>query len=163
MYREIKGDLITLAKAGEFDAIVHGCNCMGSMGKGIAKTIKNAFPLAAKIDLKGAAPGTINAVLLPGGLFVINAYTQIYYGKAGVKYKVMSPVNNYKEKMADTEANRYRFILSCMKEINRHFQSKKIGLPLIGCGLAGGRWDVVRQIICEELKDCDVTIVHYRK
>jgi O-acetyl-ADP-ribose deacetylase (regulator of RNase III) len=33
------GDLITLALAGEFDVMIHGCNCHCNMG-GLAKTIK---------------------------------------------------------------------------------------------------------------------------
>jgi len=39
----IKGNLITLAKKGEFDVIVHGCNCLNVMGAGIAKQIKKTF------------------------------------------------------------------------------------------------------------------------
>ena len=40
---------------------------------------------------------------------------------------------------------------------------KSIGLPKIGCNLAGGDWNIVREIIRRELKDMDVTIVHYDK
>ena len=32
----ISGNLITLALEGHFDVIVHGCNCFGVMGAGIA-------------------------------------------------------------------------------------------------------------------------------
>ena len=48
----IEGDLIKLAIEGEFDVIIHGCNCFGSMGAGIAKSIKNTFPEAYVADLK---------------------------------------------------------------------------------------------------------------
>ena len=41
--KTVKGDLIHLALAGEFDVIVHGCNCYCTMGVGIAKTIKQKF------------------------------------------------------------------------------------------------------------------------
>ena len=40
----IKGDLIDLAIEGKFDLIVHGCNCFNTMGKGIAKSIRQNFP-----------------------------------------------------------------------------------------------------------------------
>jgi O-acetyl-ADP-ribose deacetylase (regulator of RNase III) len=33
------GDLLALALAGEFDAIVHGCNCHCTFGRGIAAAI----------------------------------------------------------------------------------------------------------------------------
>ena len=37
---------------------------------------------------------------------------------------------------------------------------KSIGLPLIGCGLAGGDWSIVRDIIADVFEDTfiDVTI-----
>ena len=42
----IKGDLIKLAQAGEFDVIVQGCNCFNTMGSGLAKQIKAEIPEA---------------------------------------------------------------------------------------------------------------------
>ena len=53
----IQGDLIKKAKDGEFDLIIHGCNCFCTMGAGIAKGIKNNFPQAFQADqmtLKGS-------------------------------------------------------------------------------------------------------------
>jgi O-acetyl-ADP-ribose deacetylase (regulator of RNase III) len=161
--KETHGDLLALAAEGVFDVITHGCNCQGTMGAGIALQIKNRFPQAAAIDRPGAVPGTIAAVLLPEGLTVVNAYTQIHWGAASVQHRSKSPVNNYGEEMPDTQENRYRFIRSCMKEIKKHFPHKRIGLPLIGCGLAGGDWEVVKKIVEEELEGCDVTVVHYKK
>ena len=32
----VKGDLIKSAKEGQFDVIIHGCNCFNTMGAGIA-------------------------------------------------------------------------------------------------------------------------------
>ncbi|MCP4219558.1 MAG: phosphatase [bacterium] len=145
MLKEIKGDLITLAKEGQFDVIVHGCNCQGIMGKGLAKHIKAHFPKAAKIDSKGNSPGTIGVAKFPTGLHVVNAYTQIYPGKTNKKPGALSPINEYRERVTDSRANRYAFIRHCMKEIKVRFGHLRIGLPLIGCGLAG----------------CDVTVVHY--
>ena len=45
-----QGDLIQLALAGEFDVIVHGCNCHCQMGRGIALTIKEQLPEAYVAD-----------------------------------------------------------------------------------------------------------------
>ena len=52
---------------------------------------------------------------------------------------------------------------TCLRKINHFYRGKKIGLPLIGCGIAGGDWNMVRAIIQQELKDCDVTVVIYKK
>ena len=55
----IRGDLIALAQDGHFDVIVHGCNCQCTMGAGIAKAIKEAFPEALEAD-KGTTKGDRN-------------------------------------------------------------------------------------------------------
>ena len=39
----ISGNLITLALEGHFDVIVHGCNCFGVMGAGIAAQMQTHF------------------------------------------------------------------------------------------------------------------------
>ena len=79
----VTGDLIKLALEGNFDVIIHGCNCFGTMGAGIAKTIKAEFPEAYKADLateKGdkSKLGTYStAKVTKNGhvITVVNAYT----------------------------------------------------------------------------------------
>ena len=46
----IIGDLIKMAESGQFDVIVHGCNCFCTMGGGIAAAIANNFPHAYEED-----------------------------------------------------------------------------------------------------------------
>lgn len=82
-------------------------------------------------------------------LFIVNAYTQYGFGKNHA---------NGTEKPLDYDALRL-----CMRKINHTFKGKHIGLPRIGCGLAGGDWEIVKGIIKKELKDCKVTIVNYEK
>ncbi len=43
MINYIDGDLIKLALQGEFDVVVHGCNCFCTMGAGIAPQMAAAF------------------------------------------------------------------------------------------------------------------------
>jgi len=146
-----EGDLIKKAKQGEFDLIVHGCNCFCTMGAGIAKGIKSEFPEAFDADqatLKGSKEklGTCSfAKIEPEGidLVVVNAYTQFNYHGPGIK------VN-------------YDAVRSCMKWIKENFEGKRIGLPKIGAGLAGGDWEKISQIIDEELAGEDVTLVEYK-
>lgn len=161
--KEIKGDLIKLGKEGAFDVIVHGCNCRGEMGAGIALQIKKNFPAVAEADKPGATPGTIVGVELDSGLTVVNAYTQIHWGRANKKHKALSPINNYEEEIADSKENRYEFIRFSAKAIKEKYPNKRIGFPLIGCGLAGGDWDIVSKILEEEMAGCDATIVHFKK
>jgi len=161
-YTEIQGNLITLAQEGQFDLIAHGCNCQANMGAGIAAQIATHFPKATLIDEHGALPGTICAVTYPCGLTIVNAYTQISPGPANKRFQALSPINDYQEPVYDTLENRYAFIRHAMRSINQFFAGKRLGLPLIGCGLAGGEWERVKPIFQEEFDACDVNVVHFK-
>jgi hypothetical protein len=82
-------------------------------------------------------------------LTVVNAYTQYKYGRNHADGDKM-PVD-------------YEAITLCMRKINNLFKGQRIGLPKIGAGLAGGDWTRIKSIIQTELKDCDVTVVIYKK
>jgi len=48
-------------------------------------------------------------------------------------------------------------------KMNQKYKGKKIGLPMIGCGIGGGHWETVKFIIQQELCDCKVTIVMFNQ
>jgi O-acetyl-ADP-ribose deacetylase (regulator of RNase III) len=171
----IEGNLIVLAKQGHFDVITHGCNCFCTMGAGIAVDMRlnfdcDKFPMEApeyKGDMnklgtidyqvknlildKPIKIGNLN-LLAPdfGGfpLVVVNSYTQYRYG------------SNHPDGMRKPVD--YDAITLCFKKINHIFKGKSLGLPKIGCGLAGGDWNIVRQIIERELFDMDVTVIDFK-
>lgn len=121
----VKGDLLALGKANEFDIIVHGCNCFNIMGAGVAKQIKDQFPDAYQADQE-TLHGDRNklgcyTIGMSGRLVIINAYTQYY------------TASNHGEDVF--EYNSFQIILD--KLANR-FGKYRIGLPMIGMGLAGG-------------------------
>ncbi|MEM9775968.1 MAG: macro domain-containing protein [Chloroflexota bacterium] len=146
----IKGDLIKLALIGDFDVIIHGCNCLCTMGAGIAKAIKSEFPEAYKADRateKGdkSKLGTYTSATVERGghkITIVNAYTQYNYRGRGRK--------------ADYDAMK-----SVFQAIKRDFAGQQIGYPLIGAGLAGGEWEVISEIIDEALKGEDHTLVEF--
>jgi O-acetyl-ADP-ribose deacetylase (regulator of RNase III) len=149
--KTVSGDLIQLAMGGEFDVIVHGCNCFCTMGAGIAKGIKAAFPAAFDAD-RATSRGdraklgscTFAEVDLNGTLLVVvNAYTQFDYRGSGPKVD-------------------YDAVRSCFRWIREQHSGKRIGLPKIGAGLAGGDWERIAAIVGEELAGEDVTVVEYR-
>ena len=90
---KIKGDLVKLALRGNFDVIVHGCNCFCTMGAGIAVAIKTTFPEAYKADLKttkgdrGKLGNYSSATVEREGhqITIVNAYTQYHYSGPGNK------------------------------------------------------------------------------
>lgn len=153
-YSEVKGDLIKLALQGHFDVVTHGCNCLSKMGAGIAPQMAQTFGcdkfpmelMGPSIDKLGCIDyKTVN--IDSGELTVVNSYTQYKYGK-NHKDGVDKPID-------------YEALTICMRKINETFKGKRIGLPKIGSGLAGGDWNQIKQIIKTELKDCEVTVVIY--
>ena len=148
----IKGDLIELSQKGEFDVIIHGCNCFCTMGAGIAKLIKSNFPEAYQADLQTTKGdknklGQISYAELitsNGKLIVVNGYTQYNWRGRGKK--------------VDYEALRNVF-----KAIKTKFSGLKMAYPAIGAGLAGGSWEIISEIINEELEGENHTFVEYDK
>lgn len=148
--KHIKGDLIKMALNNEFDAIIHGCNCFNTMGAGVAAAVKKHYPEAYVIDqmtVKGSQLklGTITYSYPGAGrCIVVNAYTQYSHD-------------------ASTKPLEYGALRSCFKEINDLFIGKliRIGIPQIGCGLAGGDWEIVKKIIEQECPTLDITYVEF--
>jgi len=147
----VQGNLIKLAKDGRFDLIIHGCNCFCTMGAGIAKTIKTEFPEAYKADLKTQKGDKeklgkysfAEVQIEDRKLIIINAYTQYDYGKNKINVS-------------------YDSIREVFKIIRQDFTGKRFGYPAIGAGLAGGNWELIYRIICEELNGEDHTFVEYK-
>lgn len=148
--KHVKGDLITLARTGQFDLIIHGCNCFCTMGAGIAKLIRDNFPRAYLADLKTGMGdqqklGTYSSALIvyhDKSFTVVNAYTQFNFSGNGV--------------LAD-----YAAIQKVFTTIKQDFGGLRIGYPKIGAGLAGGDWQIISGIIDTALSGEDHTLVEY--
>ncbi len=148
----VKGDLIALALDGQFEVIVHGCNCFCTMGAGIARQIRDTFPLAYAADLETTSGdksklGNYSSALVESNgrqLIVINGYTQYQYSDSGV--------------LAD-----YGAIKILFNRIKKDFPKKRIGYPKIGAGLAGGDWEKISRIIDQALSGETHTLVEYTR
>jgi len=150
--RTEKGDLVQKAKAGEFDVIIHGCNCFCTMGAGIAKTIKQVFPTAFQADIATVEGdksklGSYSAVQVETSgkaLIIVNAYTQYQWRGPGRKVD-------------------YDAVRSVFRQIKQAFTGKRIGYPAIGAGLAGGDWSIIAALINEELEGEEHVFVEWEK
>ena len=155
--KTVKGNLIDLAENGEFDLIVHGANCFHTMGSGIAKEIRARYPQVYKVDCEHSDKGdkeklgTYTGISIDSNshrFIVLNGYTQFEYGYEG-------------KDRCDYDAIKLLF-----KTIKEDFSNildvdVRIGYPKIGCGLAGGDWDLVSKIIDEELEGMNHTYVEF--
>ena len=150
----VKGDLIQRAKEGHYNAIVQGCNCFCKMGAGIAKQIKNEFPIAYQVDCETEEGDrsklgdfTVATVYIGNAKWpvaIVNAYTQ--YDTATVDDK--SPVD-------------YGAIAKVFIKINEDFTGEYIGIPKIGAGLAGGDWNIIKTLIDAVTPDVDIELVEW--
>jgi O-acetyl-ADP-ribose deacetylase (regulator of RNase III) len=151
----VEGNLITMAQEGVFDAIVHGCNCFNTMGAGIAPQIAEAFPEAYLVDqmtkrgeLSKMGNITISKTWTNDHYtLIINGYTQYHYNKPYLDTDI--PLS-------------YEHLAEVFLKLNVILAGKKLGMPWIGCGLAGGDKSEVKQLIEDCLSDVCVTIVEYK-
>lgn len=135
MLKRIKGNLLDMAENGDFDVIVHGCNCQNTMGSGIAKQIRERYPEAYRADTRfcqgqdpieklgnySSAPATCRHPFEAWDVFdIINAYTQVNYLPRGVDH---------------FEYESFSLIL---RKLAAKYPDKRFGLPMIGMGLASG-------------------------
>jgi O-acetyl-ADP-ribose deacetylase (regulator of RNase III) len=146
----VNGDLVVLAASGEYDVVIHGCNCMNQMGKGVALYLKNKWSEVYAADcmtVKGDASklGTYTVAHLDVNskpVVVVNAYTQYHYNGAGVLLN-------------------YGALDSVLKQLKTAYSGKKLLMSKIGCGLAKGDWSVVSDMVATHLNGEDVTVVQY--
>ena len=144
MVRYKNGDLF----GSKCNVICHQVNCQGVMGAGIAKTIRDRYPMVyqrflARHQKQGSRLGDIDIIYQQDsarGLYIVNLYAQDNYLPRDVCHTDYSAFKECLEKLK-TEICHYRdFCLPKMKF--------KIGFPdHIGCGLAGGLWSVVKGMI----------------
>lgn len=141
-----KGDLVSAFIDNEVNVFGHQANCMKVMGAGIALQVKKRMPelyVADQMTLKSVCKlGTFSYHIYSRGI-AFNLYGQGGFGR-GKCY---------------TDYNAIRMSLRGLANKLRNKQATaRIGLTKLGCGLAGGDWATVQQIIEEELQCFDVTI-----
>lgn len=153
----IKGDLLNSCSV-----IAHGVNCRGGFGSGIAGQIAALYPNVKEEYLAyhknvGWQLGDIQIVgcyKTSGGsstsppstscIIIVNCATQDAYLPRGVLH-----------------ANYHAIERVCKKL--RHFCKQdhhRLALPKIGCGLAGGDWNVVEEIYDNVFHDMEVKVYH---
>lgn len=143
--KQKQGNLIDLAEQGEFDVIVHGCNCFHAMGGGIAAEIAWRHPEAEEADnqtAKGSREklGNFSHALVnqkgDSPFTIVNAYTQ--YRWSG--YEDVFEYSHF-----ESFLNRLcAFLVPLYREKG---SPVNVGLPKIGCGLARGNEERIMSMI----------------
>ena len=146
MITYIKQDITELDRG----FILHGVNCQGVMGSGIALAIRNKWPqVYEQYKIKCAAFQEDQQQLLGKVQFVdvdpdtplviANGFTQINFGKDHQRY-------------ADPWAIK-KCLLQTVDIVRLFYEDVPIYMPMVGCGLGGLNWKLDVQPIVEHVHD----------
>lgn len=149
MFKVQDGDVFSA----ELDVLVHGCNAFHAAHSGVAAIVRREYIGAINADyatIKGdtGKMGTYSSWTGPHtrlaekNITICNAYTQYRFGGGKIH--------------AD-----YNAIKWVMQKIAKDFKDKVIGLPLVGCGLAGGSSTIVLEILKDVFKDSPIDATLY--
>ena len=153
MIKEKLGDITTVRQG----VIMHGVNCQGAMGAGVALAIRNKWPAVydsyrravigyrdSKYTSLRDLLGNCDIVRIEDGLFVANLFTQLNYGRLPVRYVSYDAIDSATRSLSRQ-----------LKEINElsYRVDFTIHMPLIGAGLANGNWNIIREIVDANLPD----------
>lgn len=137
MLKHTKGNLIDLAEDGEFDIIVHGCNCQNTMGSGIAKEIRERHPVAYRADTNMHKRALNPADLL--GNYSWHVGNQSY--KSGVRFTIVNAYTQLHYEPRGVDHFEYESFALILRKLAIVCPDKRFGFPYIGMGLAGGDKD----------------------
>lgn len=137
-------NIIALAQTKQYNYLAHGCNCFCTMGAGVAKAIKDVYPGAYEADkkTKNGDSSKLGRVSFSKekDITILNCYTQYGCG-------------------TDSRKLNYEALYLCLTKISEVMKNgESIIFPKIGCGLAGGDWNIVLPMIENVLKNFNVTI-----
>lgn len=135
MIRYVTGDLL---KSGT-EALVNPVNCVGVMGKGLALSFKEGFPM----NFKAYEMACQQEAVRPGRMFVFET-------------RAMLPqvIFNFPTKRHWKDSSRLDDIASGLADLAVELRSRPIrsvAVPSLGCGNGGLDWGVVRPLIESEL------------
>lgn len=133
-----KGNLLDVTEG----HIVHGVNAQGVMNSGVAKHVREKYPQVYKSyseehKRKNLKLGNVFPIQMSDKLYVWNSVTQEFYGRDGSRYVS------------------YDAIETCFYVINEFIKTENLNIaqvlniPMIGSGLGGGKWNIIKTIIEE--------------
>jgi len=159
MIKIIEGNILNATE----DIICHQVNCRGKMGSGLAKQIRNKYPNVYESYVKlvnwqkeeynkGLAKnksllGNIQFVDCSDGKVIANLFGQEGYGR-DKQYTDYTALRKSLESLYETVTCDYNTLYG-----------KSIAIPYnLGCGLAGGNWNIVYEMIKQIFYNYEITI-----
>lgn len=133
-----------IVKENENSLIVHCCNTLGAWGAGFVVPLGKRYPKAKESYLDYIRNGNVKLGHVDEVKVADNIYVENLIGQSFL----------YKKKNGEIPCN-YLAIQYGFMNIIRNWKKKKepytIHMPRIGCGLAGGDWSIIEEIINRHL------------
>lgn len=135
------GDLFAEVQDGY---IMHGCNAQGVMGSGVAKIIRDKYPIAYEqyaLQHPNYILGEVIPVIVENNIVVVNAITQENFGTdvVQVDYNAVEQACKGVKHLAASDS----------------IASREVHFPFIGAGLAGGDEHTLLTIFDLQFSDCE--------
>jgi O-acetyl-ADP-ribose deacetylase (regulator of RNase III) len=150
MIKIVEGNILDASE----DIIGHQVNCQGVMGAGLAKQIRQKYPgiflkytsFVNGLGNKDMLLGNAQVLKVDDDKYIANLFGQLNYGRTGrfTDY----PSLDHALRLLKEKAKKYNLT---------------VALPHgIGCGLAGGDWNIVYDMIEDAFEDYEVTLYKFK-
>lgn len=146
----LKGDA-TFPQVKGYKVIAHICNNRGSWGAGFVMAISKKWSspeieYRKWIETKTATLGEIQLVPVEDEIVIANMIAQDGF------VNFLNPV-----------AVRYESLKECLNKLAYRIKANDVSvhMPRIGCGIAGGKWELIEPIIKETLCKNDIQVYVY--
>lgn len=149
-----QGDILNMPYQLIPDFIVQQVNCKGVMGAGLARQIRKRWPVVHEqyVNFCRTQKQLLGQMLpiqtYPGGPIICNCFGQDGYG-SGHNYTNYDALKSAIEMVAE-------LAFETTQNMPRQKDHVNVAIPYgIGCGLAGGNWDTVFEIINAVFREYD--------
>ncbi len=149
----LKGDATSpikcLESKDELRVIIHICDNINKWGKGFVLALSKKWTEPKDVYQKmNQELGTISFCIVEENICIINMIAQ----KGIYKQNGIPPI-------------RYDALKACLQSVSNmlhnYIAKTSIHMPRIGCGLAGGKWDIVENLIMECLVEKGFVVCVY--
>lgn len=155
------GDIFSPNKTGHELIVCHQVNCKGVMGAGLALQVRRLFPHLFEMYRIECQKVADSRELLGKVLYCNGSYNGYDYTVANLFSQ-----DDYGRGKRQTDYDALRKALSNVRCVATPLPARTlttVRIPYkLGCGLAGGDWDVVFQIITEELVSKNIPVEIWR-
>lgn len=159
----VKGNLIDLAEEGMFDAVCHGANCFHTMGSGIAPKLNEMTGWHLLKADEQTPYGDINK---------LGKVSMTYHKPKHAPNKVVGVYNIYTQYVHAGHIGSGNVVMVNWEAFEKGLEyvlrfsgpNPHVGIPLIGCGLAGGSrldFELVLTRIQDKFDQGTITVVEF--